>query len=173
MRRHLPRILFALVLLLLGAAAALQAGTIVLRWNDNMSQTARIMPGERNFPMPVGGLPRSGGELYIPKEDRDTAAARKNPVPATQESVQRGHALFTVYCTPCHGTGGKGDGLVSTKFFPPADLSNPELQRVRTDGYWESYLSVGGTIMPSYGEALSPDERWHVVNYLRTLAARP
>ncbi len=53
-----------------------------------------------------------------------------------------------------------------------ADLTNPDLQKVRTDGYWQSYLSVGGVVMPSYGEALSPDERWHVVNFLRTLAKR-
>jgi mono/diheme cytochrome c family protein len=43
---------------------------------------------------------------------------------------------------------------------------------VRTDGYWQSYLSVGGAVMPSYGEALSVEERWHVVNYLRTLAKK-
>jgi mono/diheme cytochrome c family protein len=61
---------------------------------------------------------------------------------------------------------------VSTKFLPPADLTNPELQKVRTDGYWESYLSVGGAVMPSYGEALTPDERWAIVNYVRTLAKK-
>ena len=65
-----------------------------------------------------------------------------------------------------------GDGPVSTKFVPPADLTNPELHKVRTDGYWQSYLSAGGAVMPSYAEALSSDERWHVVNYLRTLAKK-
>jgi len=55
---------------------------------------------------------------------------------------------------------------------PPADLTNPELHKVRTDGYWESYLSVGGAVMPSYGEALTPEERWAVVNYVRTLAKK-
>jgi mono/diheme cytochrome c family protein len=84
--------------------------------------------------------------------------------------VQRGGELFVIYCTPCHGPGGKGDGPVSTKFVPPADLSNPDLQKGRTDGYWQSYLSAGGAVMPSYAEALSAEERWHVVNYLRTLA---
>ena len=40
------------------------------------------------------------------------------------------------------------------------------------DGYWQSYLSVGGAIMPSYSESLSAEERWHVVNYVRTLASK-
>jgi mono/diheme cytochrome c family protein len=171
--KYLVRALFLLVLLVLGAAAGLQAAAVVLRWNDNMSQTPRVMSGERNFQMPVGSLPRAGGELSFSKEEREAAAARRNPVQATAESVRQGESLYTVYCTPCHGAAGKGDGLVTTKFVPPPDLSNPDLQKGRTDGYWESYLSVGGAVMPSYGEALTPDERWHVVNYLRTLVARP
>jgi mono/diheme cytochrome c family protein len=55
---------------------------------------------------------------------------------------------------------------------PPPDLTNSDLQKARTDGYWQSYLSVGGAVMPSYGESLSAEERWEVVNYLRTLAAK-
>lgn len=171
--KYLARGLFLLVLLVLGAAATALATAIVIRWNDNMTRTARVMPGERNFSMPVGGLPRSGGQLFYSKEDREAAAARKNPVPATPESIRQGAALFAVYCTPCHGARGTGNGLVTSKFVAAADLTNPELQKSRTDGYWQSYLSVGGVVMPAYGEALSPDERWAVVNYLRTLAARP
>ena len=100
------------------------------------------------------------------------AALRRNPIPATPASVQKGGELFVIYCTPCHGAQGKGNGPVSTKFVPPADLTNADLQKGRTDGYWQSYMSVGGAVMPSYGEALSAEERWHVVNFLRTLAQR-
>jgi mono/diheme cytochrome c family protein len=163
---------FGLVLLVVGGVVAVQGGVLVMRWNDNMTQTARVMPGERAFAMPAGSVPRSGGELYYPKEEREAAAARKNPVPATLESVTKGGALYVVYCTPCHGAAGKGDGLVTPKFVPPPDLTNADLQKGRTDGYWQSYLSVGGAIMPSYGEALSPEERWHVVNYVRSLAQK-
>jgi mono/diheme cytochrome c family protein len=162
---------FILVLLLLGGVASVLAATIGYRWMNDMTQTARIMPGERSFPMPPGSVPR-GGELVLPKEQREAAAARRNPIAATPASVARGGELYAIYCTPCHGAGGKGDGLVVPKFVPPPDLTNADLQRGRTDGYWQSYLSVGGAIMPSYGEALSADERWHVVNFLRTLAQR-
>jgi mono/diheme cytochrome c family protein len=163
---------FALVLLVVAGAAAVQGAILVLRWNDNMTQTPRVMPGERAFAMAPGSVPRTGGELYYPKEEREAAALRKNPVPATPESVKRGQALFTIYCVPCHGASGKGDGLVTPKFVPPPDLTNADLQKGRTDGYWQSYLGVGGAIMPAYGEALTPEERWHVVNYVRSLAQR-
>jgi len=166
------KFVFLLVLLVLGGAGGLLGMNVATRWVDNMTQTPRVMPGERIFSMPSGSIPRSGGELTYPKEEREAAAARKNPVAATPESVKTGGELFTVYCTPCHGSSGKGDGLVSAKFVPPADLTNADLQKGRSDGYWQSYLSVGGAVMPSYGEALTAEERWHVVNYLRTLAQR-
>ncbi|MGH7349439.1 MAG: c-type cytochrome [Candidatus Rokuibacteriota bacterium] len=163
---------FLLTLLVVGAAGAVLGGVVGYRWLHNMFHTQRVMPGEFSFSMPTGSLPRSGGELYHSPAERDAAAARRNPVAATADSVREGGELYRIYCTPCHGTTGRGDGPVSTKFVPPADLTNAELHKVRTDGYWQSYLSAGGAVMPSYAEALSPDERWHVVNYLRTLAKK-
>ena len=162
---------FVLVLLLLGGVASVLGLNVGYRWFHNMTESPRIMPFERAFRMPPGSVPR-GGELRLPKEEREAAALRRNPVPATPVSVQKGGELFVIYCTPCHGPQGKGNGPVSTKFVPPADLTNADLQKGRTDGYWQSYLSVGGAVMPSYAEALSAEERWHVVNVLRTLAQR-
>jgi len=68
---------FILTLLILGAAGGLMGAAVVVRWSDNMTQTARILPGERVFRMPAGGVPR-GGELVIPKEQRDVAARQPN-----------------------------------------------------------------------------------------------
>ena len=48
-----------------------------------------------------------------PKEERDAAAARRNPVAASPDSVQKGGELYVIYCTPCHGAAGKGDGPVT------------------------------------------------------------
>jgi putative copper resistance protein D len=164
---------FVLALLVVGAAGGLMGTAVVIRWLDNMTATPRIVPGERNFPMPAGVVPR-GGELVIPREQRDVAARRPNPVKATAESIAVGKERFTTFCVPCHGPEAKGGvtGLVAAKFIPPPDLTNAELQRQRTDGYWHSYIVVGGAVMPAYGEALSSQEAWHVVNYLRSLAAR-
>jgi mono/diheme cytochrome c family protein len=163
---------FVLVLLIVGAIAGVQGLAIVYRWTHNMTQTQGVRPGEMNFAMAPGSLPRAGGQLHYSKEQREAAALRKNPVPATAESVKKGGNLYVVNCTPCHGPSGKGNGSVAAKFVPPPDLTNADLQKARTDGYWQSYLSVGGAVMPSYAESLSAEERWDVVNYLRTLGAK-
>ncbi len=170
--RLLPKLIFGLVLLFLGGAALLMGGVIVMRWQDNMTQTAKIVPGERVFAMPTGTVPRTGGELVLPREQRAVAAKRPNPIRATPESVGAGERFFKVYCAPCHGPAGKGDGPVAPKFIPPPDLTNAALQKARTDGYMEHVIGTGGAVMPAYGEALSPDERWQVVNFVRSLAQR-
>jgi mono/diheme cytochrome c family protein len=163
---------FLLVLLLVGAAVLMMGGALVLRWTNNMTQTVKVVPGEQIFAMPSGTLPRSGGELTLPREERDTAAKRPNPVRAAPASIATGQKLFGVYCAPCHGPAGKGDGPVTPKFIPPPDLTHPSIQTQRTDGYIQHVIGTGGAIIPAYGEALSAEERWHVVNFVRSLAKR-
>src|SRR5574341_844347 len=141
------RYVFAVVLLAVAGAGGVLGAVAAYRWSHNMSSTQRVMPGGMAFSMPPGSVARAGSELYYPKEAREAAAARKNPIPATPDSVKKGGELFTIYCTPCHGTSGKGDGVVATKYVPPADLTNPDLQKARTDGFWQSYLTAGGAIM--------------------------
>jgi mono/diheme cytochrome c family protein len=164
---------FILVLLIIGAAGALLGGVVAFRWVNDMTQTARIVPGERVFSMPSGVVPR-GASLVIPKDPRELATKMTNPVKATESSVATGRQHYQTFCTPCHGPEAKGGttGPVATKFIPTPDLTNAELQRQRTDGYWHSYIVVGGAVMPAYGEALSSREAWHIVNYLRSLAQR-
>ena len=165
---------FILVLAIIGSAGGLMGAAVVHRWTHNMTQTARIVPGERIFEMPKGVIPRDG-EAVIPKEQRDVAAKIPNPIRPSEPSVTTGRGLYRVYCVPCHGAEARGGvtGLVATRFIPTPDLTNSALQKQRTDGYWHSYIVVGGAVMPAYGEALSSEEAWHVVNYLRSLAAKP
>jgi mono/diheme cytochrome c family protein len=148
-------------------------GAVAYRWTHNMSQTARVMPGERTFAMPRGVVPR-GAALIIPKEQRELALRTPNPVRATESSVAQGRRHYQTFCAPCHGPEARGGvtGPVATKFIPPPDLTNAELQRQRTDGYWHSYIIAGGAVMPGYAEAMSSQEAWHIVNFLRSLAQK-
>lgn len=164
---------FILVLMIVASAGGVLGAVVVYRWNNNMTQTVRIVPGERVFAMPAGVVPR-GREMIIPKERRDEAAKRPNPVKPSEASISEGREHYTTFCVPCHGAEAKGGitGPVATKFIPTPDLTNPGLQKQRTDGYWHSYIMTGGAVMPSYGEALSSTEAWHIVNFLRSVAAK-
>jgi len=163
--------IFLLCLLVVGGVGGLMGGLVGYRWLTSMQDDVKVVPGEplaAQMRPPAGTVPREGGELVVARE---TYANRKNPVAATRESVARGGALFAIYCTPCHGPGGKGDGPVTPRFIPPPDLTSPQVQG-RPDGHMAYYIGYGGAIMPAYGEALSVHERWDLVNYVRTLAKK-
>jgi cytochrome c1 len=90
--------------------------------------------------IPPGTLPMQG------ESPRSTAASRKlkNPVDPGPENLAQGRQLYSNYCAVCHGTKGRGDGSVAS-------------------------CCNGTQVMPSYGDALEPLERWRVVAFVREL----
>lgn len=96
-----------------------------------------------------------------------------NSIPPNADSVAEGKQYYTTLCVPCHGETGKGDGPVGLTLNPrPADLSLHAVPGVHTDGKLFEWISDGypGSVMPAFGQALTEEQRWHIVNYLRTLA---
>ncbi len=92
------------------------------------------------------------------------------PIPASTESVQRGQVLFGLTCVPCHGATGQGNGLTA-KFFPttkPADLTSAPIQSLADNDIF-LVLTQGFGVMPSMAENLDSQDRWDVINYVRTL----
>jgi mono/diheme cytochrome c family protein len=75
-------------------------------------------------------------------------------------------AKFKITCTPCHGVQMFGNGMVAAKFMPPPDLLAIQT-RNRTDGFMFSYIRHGGVVMPRYGQSVSANEAWDLVNYIR------
>ena len=95
----------------------------------------------------------------------------RNLLTPTSENLEAGKKLFGVYCTPCHGITGRGDGPVAGGALQPTDLTS-RLAQQRSDGYLYATIRNGGVGMPQYHEALSPRERWQVVMFVRTLARK-
>jgi len=103
------------------------------------------------------------------------AAGLVNPIPPNAASVAAGKAIYESKCLPCHGETGKGDGPVGLTMSPrPADLSLHAVLGVHSDGQLFLWITDGfpGSVMPAFRAALAEEERWHVVNYVRTLAPK-
>ena len=106
------------------------------------------------------------------------AARKTNPVPADAKSIAQGKQLYVAACLACHGPAGKGDGPAAATLerngirVRPGNLSDPKLWE-ETDGalFWK--LTEGKTPMPAWAETLSEEQRWLIVNYIRTLAPKP
>lgn len=108
-----------------------------------------------------------------PWEAPARAAKKKNPVPASEASLTRGREVYVKDCASCHGDQGRGDGPgVKDLEVKPGDLSDPH-SVAHTDGdlFWK--ITEGRKPMPSFAENYSDEDRWNVINYLRTLTAKP
>ena len=158
------------------AIALLMSSTVAQAWpwSDDMANQISTKPqesvnisnpGMRPFPQHSVPVPATPSMLLV--KDLDAAQKLTNPVTADAKSVALGGKLFKIYCTPCHGEFGKGDGLVGAKLLlQPYDLTADQTKG-RADGFIWGYMTFGGAVMPVYANDLSPTERWHVVNYVR------
>ena len=145
-------------------------------WDKDMVDQPSEKAQESEAPPGPGSIPTNGGELVPqPRTDlefdemKEAAVALENPVPADAESIARGKVFYDTNCFVCHGSGGLGDGPVGQKFVEkaPVDLNDAYTQD-QADGQLFFTLTRGRALMPFYRDALSQEERWDVVNYLRS-----
>ncbi len=169
-----PARLTALALALATPLLLAPAPALAFPWSRDMADQIAIKPQARPMPFPRRSVPVAGTPTTGVVADRDEAAKLANPVPATPASIRTGHQLFTIYCVPCHGVTGEGNGLVGEKLMlRPFNLTSEAMNAI-TDGLIFGYMTFGGAVMPVYANDLSPTERWHVVNYVRhVLAPQP
>jgi mono/diheme cytochrome c family protein len=104
-------------------------------------------------------------------------------VPVSDEILQKGRALYQKNCGSCHGAKGKGDGsgirfLAERTSRRPKDLTDAKLQASLSDGeiFWKvttGFKEDTVIVMPAYLNEIKKDEdRWALVHFVRTLAAR-
>ncbi len=96
-----------------------------------------------------------------------------NPVPPNGASVAAGEAIYQRNCLACHGPAGKGDGPVGLTLNPrPADLSLHTAPGVHPDGQLYAWITFGfpDAPMPAFEASIEEQDRWHLVNYIRTFS---
>lgn len=94
----------------------------------------------------------------------------KNPVASDATSIADGKALWNTHCKSCHGAKGLGDGSKAAQLkTEPGDFSKAIVQN-QTDGELFYKISEGRDDMPNFKKKMpEADERWSLVNFMRTL----
>jgi mono/diheme cytochrome c family protein len=91
------------------------------------------------------------------------------PVPVTQELVERGEDRYKIFCAPCHGLQGDGNGMIAMRGMKhPPSYHEGRLRQV-TNGYIYDVITNGFGAMYSYSAQIPPRDRWAVVAYVRAL----
>ncbi len=117
--------------------------------------------------MPKHTIPVAGGGDILRSSD---PLSLVNPLPSDADSLARGEEAYGFYCIHCHGPEGDGYGTVGQSFSPlPADLGSTQVQ-AQSDGELFSKISLGYKRHPPLAYTVAENDRWAVINYLRSIA---
>jgi len=91
------------------------------------------------------------------------------PFPVTQEIVERGRERFNVFCSPCHGFAGDGDGMIVQRGFRRPPSLHEDRLRTAPAGHYFDVITNGFGVMYPYGYRVAPPDRWAIIAYVRAL----
>lgn len=159
-------------------AVALLAGCHTDMWHQPklkaQSAATFFADGKGDRPLvantvPVGYL-RDNEALYTGKTGNKPVA--QLPMPLTRELLQRGQERYNVFCSPCHGKVGDGQGMIAQRGLalrrPPATFHTDRLRGMPI-GYFYDVITNGFGVMYSYASRIPPDDRWAIAAYVRIL----
>jgi len=162
--------MFVLALLALGASACRQ---------DMHDQPKYIPLRESTFfgdvrsarPLVEGtvarGHLRDDALLYSGKTGNADAAVF--PFPVDTRVMARGQERFNIYCSPCHGRTGQGDGMVVRRGYRRPPSYHQDRLREAPVGHFFDVITNGFGAMPDYASQIAPADRWAIVAYVRAL----
>lgn len=151
--------------------------------NMNMDQMTRFEAQEENpffedgrsmrEPVPgtvARGLAKLDTEYYAGVDSEGNYIA-ENPVDLTRSFLYRGKERYEVFCTPCHGMAGEGNGIImegNYGYVPAPSFHDPRVRQM-PDGEIYSAIYNGVRTMPPYRSQIKVEDRWAIVAYIRAL----
>jgi mono/diheme cytochrome c family protein len=147
------------VLPVVALLAACDSGT------EEMASVSSTRVVQRAYvPSPPGTVPRGTAA--------DMAALAPPGPPATPQLIARGRERFQIFCSPCHGIGGRGDGKIVSRGFPAPPSYHQERLRALSAAQIVTVITEGRGRMSSYADRIPPEERWAVAHFVKDLQAR-
>ena len=151
--------------------------------NLNMDYQERFDPQEanpffadgRSMRPPVPGTVARGflreDTRFHEGRNADGIYVEAMPIPLTIELLEHGQTRYDIFCTPCHGAAGDGEGIITTGGFgyTPATTYHSDRLREVTDGYLYDVIANGVRTMPAYAHQIPVADRWAIVAYVRAL----
>jgi len=102
-------------------------------------------------------------DLFVPKDSNNF------PLPVNQELLDRGEERFKIFCTPCHGLQGDGNGMISMRGMKHPPSFHQDRLRQAPNGYFFDNITNGFGAMYGYSAQIPPRDRWAIIAYVRAL----
>jgi mono/diheme cytochrome c family protein len=91
------------------------------------------------------------------------------PLPVNEKLLQRGQDRYKIFCAPCHGLQGDGNGMAAVRGMKHPPSYHIDRLRQAPNGYFYDVMTNGFGAMYSYSERIPPSDRWAIIAYLRAL----
>ena len=91
------------------------------------------------------------------------------PFEITAEVMARGQERYNIYCSPCHGLVGNGEGMIVKRGFKQPPSYHSDRLRNMPVGYFYNVITNGFGVMYSYANRVQPEDRWAIIAYIRAL----
>jgi mono/diheme cytochrome c family protein len=124
------------------------------------TSAALFQNGTEAQPLPKG---------VVAQGDLDRAQQASTPPSADPQLLSRGRERYEIYCSPCHGLAGNGDGMIVQRGFPAPPSYHTARLRAAPAQHIFDVISNGYGVMYSYGSRVEPRDRWAIVAYVRAL----
>ena len=151
-------------LMMIAACAGLLAGCDVSmtkqRKLTTYSPTSLWPDGTTARPLPAG---------VVAQGDVERAAAAKDPPEVTEALLARGRERFGIFCAPCHGLAGDGDGVIVMHGFPAPPSYHVDRLLAAPVQHFYDVMTNGYGVMFSYADRVPPHDRWAIAAYIRAL----
>ncbi len=120
---------------------------------------SNFFPKQQSMQKPVPGtVARAEVNLPVPQPSEINAAM-----------LARGHERFDIFCAPCHGRSGDGQGMIVQRGFPqPPSFHSPRLRQAKAQLFYNT-ITNGHGVMYSYADRVPSADRWAVIAYIRAL----
>ena len=91
------------------------------------------------------------------------------PLAISRADLQRGRERYDIFCSPCHGLSGAGEGMIVQRGFRPPPSFHLDRLREAPVGHFYDVITNGFGAMSSYASRIPPRDRWLIVAYVRAL----
>ncbi len=140
-------------------------------------EESAILPNQSSAqPLVAGTVPRDEARGAVLDEDELLHTGKINGQPAdmfpfaiTRADLDRGEERFNIYCSPCHGRTGEGNGMVVQRGYRQAANYHIERLRKMPVGYFVDVMTNGFGVMPDYRTQVPAADRWRIAAYIRAL----
>ncbi len=135
-------------------------------YNHPLSPSDFFPDGRSERPLIENTVPRGAVENDVYSVAKDYSGY---PLPVNEKLLRRGQDRYKIFCTPCHGIQGDGNGMAAVRGMKHPPSYHIDRLRQAPNGYFYDVITNGFGAMYSYSERIPPNDRWAIIAYVRAL----